>query len=183
MRIFGACEADFLCYNKYMKSRITELYHPEELDELRRKIRRGTVITVLIGLLTLAVCVALCCFVTPKNATTLLLGTVVASTLGGWAVISVSYFGVEEHKNAYKHCEAMLSGERERIDGTYELTDERLRVKRGVAMRRIRVDGVPRVGSVQVYDKKADRLKDVHHGALYTVYGFVTAYEEGHADG
>ena len=112
----------------------------------------------------------------------MLLYTICASTIGGWIVISVVHFAIDEVRRAIAHTKAVLEGERMAVDGRFTLTNERLIVKRGVSMLRVDVSGVPRLDSLQLYDKKKALFNAEKATRVYSVHGFVTAYEEGEGD-
>ena len=165
-----------------MERPITELYRRDEPMALQRRARAWIVVAALVGVAALAACAGLCALARPSNWRRLLLYTAAVSTLGGWIVITLSHFVIAELKHAQKHVEAVRDGAREPIDGRIVLTDERIRVKNGVAMRRARVEGSEGSRSVQVYEKKAAKLRGVRTARVYATHGFVTAYEADDGD-
>lgn len=156
-----------------MESERWELYDASEPEKLRNSRRIWIAAAVMIALLGLGVCIALCVLARPETGTAMMIAAIAVSTLTGWIDISISYFAVSELKHIEKHTEAMLKGERKTEEGPFTLTNERLRVKKGVGM--VRLDG-PR-GSVQVFDGKAKRLQGVTIRSVESVYGFVVACE------
>ena len=166
-----------------MERKLIELYSPDDIVRLRRRRRTVTAIAAAAALVTLAVCVFFCARTTAKNAGRMLLCAVIASTLGGWVVITLVRFFIDEYKRGEKHVKAILEGEREPVDGKFTLTNERLSVIRGVSMLRIRVEGAPRVASLQLYDKKKKLFDGAKARRVYAVHGFAAAYEtEGEGD-
>ena len=88
-------------------------------------------------------------------------------------------FAADGIKAAIKHTKAMLEGSPEEVGGSFAVTEERLFIRKGVPIVRVRVTGNDLVSSLQIYDKKAGLLPG-SAGRVRTVYGFITAYEEEH---
>lgn len=161
-----------------MEQKTVELYQKDELKKLRRRLIIEITALTAVVVLTLIICILICRKVTLYNAKNLLFWCVGTSVLGSWIALSVRIFAVDGTRCAIRHTEAMLEGERERITGTFVLTDERVRVKNGVSMIRVRHEGLERTGVLQLYDRKRDRFNASHAAAVSVVHGFVVAYEE-----
>ncbi len=161
-----------------MKLRTVALYEPNEIARQRTRLRLWIGAAAAIAAATLLACIVLCTRVRTENAQRLLLWCVALSTLGGWIVLSLRIFAIDECRNAIRHAEAMLSGPREIVEGTFALTTERVRIKNGVSMVRVSVCGAPQVQSLQLYDKKRKRFESANPVRVTTVYGFIVAYEE-----
>lgn len=165
-----------------MERNLIELYSTDDIPRLKKKERLYTAAAVAVGLLTLAVCVFFCILSRTHDPKKMLLYSICASTIGGWIVISVVHFAIDEVRRAIAHTKAVLEGERTAVDGRFTLTNERLIVKRGVSMLRVDVDGVPRLASLQLYDKKRALFSAEKAARVYSVHGFIVAYEEGEDD-
>lgn len=157
---------------------MVELYGKTHIEALRKKTALWIAIAVGIGVLTLALCVVFCLCTRTANAERMLAYTIAASILGGWTTLTIRIFVIDELLYAKKHTEAMLAGPRERVTGTFTVTKERIRVKRGVAMRKVKADGAPGVASLQLYEKLVKHFPPSGVTAVETVYGFIVAYEE-----
>lgn len=161
-----------------MKFRTVELYKSSDPAEQRARLRLWIGAAAAIAAATLLACIVLCTRVRTENAQRLLLWCIALSTLGGWIVLSLRIFAIDEWRSAIRHTEAMLSGPREVTEGAFTLTTERVRIKNGVSMVRVQVDGAPHVQSLQLYDKKRKQFETAKPVRVTTVYGFIVAYEE-----
>lgn len=159
-----------------MEKTVIELYNERELDALGKKLLRLRVIAAAVGLIALGFCVYFCATANSANAKMHYIYTVIASVLGGWAVISLRCFAINDVKAALRHVKTMLEGESETLFGSFTPTGERLFVKNGVAIRPVRCESEGRTQLLQLYDKKAE-LFDAGASRVRTVYGFITAYE------
>ncbi len=165
-----------------MERKIVELYSAAEIDSLRKKRRVWIVVTAVIGALTLGLCIWFCAKTRTQNAPQMLRNTLLTSLIGGWIVITLLHFCVEDCTCAIAHTEAILSGERETVAGTFAYKKEYTRVKRGVTMRSVAVSGAGRTALLQVYDAKEKRFDPARTHLVYSVHGFVVAYEVEDAD-
>ena len=168
--------------NGEMERKIVELYSAAEIDSLRKKRRVWIVVTAVIGALTLGLCIWFCAKTRTQNAPQMLRNTLLTSLIGGWIVITLLHFCVEDCTCAIAHTEAILSGEREPVAGTFAYKKEYTRVKRGVTMRSVPVSGAGRTALLQVYDAKEKRFDPACTHLVYSVHGFVVAYEVEDAD-
>lgn len=159
-----------------MDNKMIELYSTEEITLLKKKRNIWTGITIAIGALALALCILFCAKTNTANRDSMLIRTIVSSTLGGWIVISLSHFVIEEYRNAEKHVQAILDGPREQVEGPFEWTGEHLRVKKGVSITGIHADGEKRE-KLFLYDAKKKLFPKDKAVRVCTVYGFIVAYE------
>lgn len=160
-----------------MKEKTVELYGETDVSAANRKAGVWTAAAAVIGALTLGFCLYCAFHARAEDAVTWYKRAAAASILGGWAVITIRIFAINNFKAAKKHIEAVLDGERERIDGSFEKTGEKTIIKNGVTLEKIKVTGNDSVGFVSVYDKKASLFDDKKAASVYTVFGFITAYE------
>ena len=161
-----------------MERKTIELYQKNDLRKLRRMLVIQIAALAAVAMVTLAACILICTKVNVYNAKELLYWCVGISVLGSWIALSIRIFGLDGIRCAIKHTDAMLEGEREIITGTFTLTDERVRVRNGVSMIRVRCDSPERVGALQLYEKKKEQFIAHMAKTVYAVYGFVVAYEE-----
>ena len=159
-----------------MEKRMIELYSQEEIGLLKKKRNVWIGIAVAVAALALAFCIFFCMRTNTANRDRMLLGTIISSTLGGWIVITVTHFVVEEYQNAEKHIVAVLEGPREYEEGSFEWTGEHLRVRKGISMTGIRKVGAVK-GNLYLYDAKKKLFQAERAVRVCTVYGFVAAYE------
>lgn len=165
-----------------MDHQTIELYQKSEFAGLRRKLAIQIAAAALVVAATLCACVLICIRVNASNAAQLLWPCVGVSILGSWIALTIRIFGIDTTRCALKHTEAMLEGERETITGRFFLTDERVRIKNGVSMFRVRHEGPEQTGILQLYDRKRERFNAKAAVSVTAVYGFVVAYEEELAD-
>lgn len=166
-----------------MKTNIIELYGPDELAREKRRLLVWIVVLVLAAALVLAACIVLCTHVTQRNWQRMLTAVLLTSVLGGWTVLSLRIFVLDQIRFGEKHVAAIEEhrAERERFEGTFTLTNERLLVKNGVSMQRVQSDN-PKAGVLQLYRRKVKRFDAARAAAVYVEFGFITAYEVCDAD-
>lgn len=156
----------------------TELYSIEENERLTAKRRTAIRSMCIVGAIGLAVCIGICACVTMRNHHVLLWTTVGASIAFGWAVIFLHHAVYGEATVLYKHAERMREAEREAYTGTFEQTDEVLRVRKGVRLRRVRAvcdDG--REHMLNLCEAKAKLLPKRFSGKVETADFFIVAAE------
>ena len=168
--------------NKVVRIRHVELYGEGDLAAARRKAAFWRAAAVIIAAAGLGVCIWFCTKATPYVYLEWLKKTVIVSAVTGWAVITIRIFPLEKHKAAARHIESVTTGQRETVEGSFEVTDERTSIKRGVSMYRIKVEGDPEVASLQVYEAKAGLLRGENPVRIESVHGFAVAYEVEYED-
>ncbi len=132
----------------------------------------------IVGAIGLAVCSTICACVTVKNYHVLQWAAVGASIAFGWAVIFLHHAVYNEAAVLYKHAERMREAERERVFGTFEQTNEVLRVRKGVTLRRVRaVCGDGREHMLNLCEAKAKLLPKRFSGMAETADFFIVAAE------
>ncbi|MBR6006229.1 MAG: hypothetical protein IK064_01230 [Clostridia bacterium] len=160
-----------------MDTHITELYSGDDVIILQKKQRLWRIAAIAVAAVTLILCIVFCASSGPRNMMKMLAAAVITSTVGGWIVITIVRFALDELRYAEKHTRAVLEGERESVDGRFELTDDRTLVKRGVAMLRVDAGTESGTHALQIYEKKARRFDAKNAKRVYTVHGFIAAYE------
>lgn len=162
-----------------MEKPITELYQKDEPSRLMKRANYWRAAAAFVAVLTLAVCVNFVCTLDRNSFSKKLFSAVIASTLGGWAVISLLHFGSGDMKNEARHAKAVLGSPRETIEGKLVLTNERVYIKKGVTMRKvlIELDGRP-VKSLQLNERKLKLVESRETTKVVSSSGFVAAFEE-----
>ena len=156
-------------------------YRQEELTAARAAQKRtGAAMAVVAGA-GLVVCVVLCCLATRKNQDVTLPLTIGASTLAGWIVIFLSHSRYDGAKARARHAELMLTGPRERFSGRFTKLEGVYRVKKGVSIRKVRLQEEFHETLLTVSDEKAALLPDDFTGTVETVYDCIVAYEAADA--
>lgn len=157
------------------------LYQQEELPRAEAARRRaGTAMAVVAGVGFVA-CVALCCLATRQNQRLTLPLTIGASVLSGWIVIFLSHSRYEGAKARVRHLETMLTGPRERYAGRFTKQEGVYRVKRGVSIRKVRLQEELHESMLTVADEKVPLLPDEFTGTAETVYDCIVAWAEADA--
>ena len=150
---------------------LNALYESEELPRAQAAEKRTSRAMGIVAAAGLVLCVLFCCFTTRKNQDVTLPLTVGTSILAGWIVMAQA-----------RHAELMLTGPRETYEGRFEKLPGVYRVKKGVAIRKVRLQEELHETMLTVSDEKADRLPDVFTGTVETVYDCIVAFrEEGEA--
>ena len=164
-----------------MEKTFTELYKKEELPVLKRKERIFTAAAIASLAASFAACAVICALAGRAHDPILLPIVILISTLGGWTAITLWRFPALGYRHAYRHTEAMLEPEHESdteiVEGSFELTKDRLLIIGGVAMVRVKASSDGSVRSLQIYDKKK-KLLDPDASRVRVVNGFITAYKK-----
>ena len=164
-----------------MESKRIDLYNCKELKKLKRMLIAMRAAAVFIAAVSLAVCIFFCIGTTTANAQSQLIKTLIASTLGGWAVITLRITAIRHYKYAFVHYEAILNGDEEPFDGSFEVSDVITRIHGGVSFFDVKALGDEQK-TLSLYSGCRERFDE--HAALrvYCVYMFIKAYEVRYED-
>ena len=157
------------------------LYESEELTRAQAAEKRTGRAMGIVAAVGLVLCVLFCLFTTRKNQDVTLPLTVGTSILAGWVVIFLSHSRYEGAKARVRHLETMLTGPRERYAGRFIRQDGVWRVKRGVSIRKVRLQEEFHESMLTVADEKAPLLPDEFTGTAETVYDCIVAWAEADA--
>ena len=152
------------------------LYESDELTLARAAEGRTRRIMLAAAIVGLVLCVLFCLLTTRKNQDVTLPLTVGTSILAGWIVIFLSHSRLEDARARARHAELMLTGPRETFSGRFEKLPGVYRVKKGVAIRKVRLREDFHETMLTVSAQKADRLPDVFTGTVETVYDCIVAF-------
>ncbi len=160
-----------------MEQNVAELYTEEDIALLERRMKRLRTALVVLGAAAFAVCVALAALTNARNAGRMELAAVIISTVVGWVCIYGGIFGVSAKKKEIGHARMLRSEPRERIDGSVTVTDERLRIRGSITVRRVEVASETETRRVLVHENRAERLAELPATAVYVAHGYVAAVE------
>lgn len=160
-----------------MKQGIVELYSEADLARLRQQIRRRRAVDAAIAVAALAICVALIISTRTRNAARMELATIIVSTLAGWIVIYGSVFTVMARGRELRHATMLREEERQTVCGDVVVTDERIAIRKSITARRVEVRGEGETERLLVCEERAQALAAAGASRLYTVHGYVAAYE------
>ena len=154
------------------------LYESEELPRAQaaeKRVRKAMLMVAAVGLL---LCVLFCCFTTRKNQDVTLPLTVGASILSGWIVIFLSHSRFDGARAKARHAQLMLTGPRETFSGRFEKLEGVYRVKKGVSIRKIRLQDDFHETLLTISAEKAALVPDAFTGTVETVYDCIVAWAE-----
>lgn len=160
-----------------MKDGMVELYSDAELARMAGEIRRRRVAHGLIAVAALAACLTMIGLTGTKNAARMETAVIAVSTLAGWAVIYGSVFGVVARKRELRHAAMLRTEEREEARGVVTVTDERVNIHKSITARRVEVRGEKGTSRLLVCESRAAGLAAAGAVAVYSVHGYVAAYE------
>lgn len=140
---------------------IQDLYSPEELSRLEKKIKRERAWVFGVAGLTLALCVLFCCLTTTANYEKMELAALITSAVGGWVVIYRRVFGLQEARHELEHARYLLEAPRTSLRGRLTVTRERLRIKNSIRIRILQLDDGERVHHLKVNETQVRALKDL----------------------
>lgn len=154
------------------------LYESEELPRAQaaeKRVRKAMLMVAAVGLL---LCVLFCCFTTRKNQDVTLPLTVGASILAGWIVIFLSHSRFDGARAKARHAQLMLTGPRETFSGRFEKLEGVYRVKKGVSIRKVRLQDDFHETLLTISAEKAALVPDAFTGTVETVYDCIVAWAE-----
>ncbi len=154
------------------------LYESEELPRAQaaeKRVRKAMLMVAAVGLL---LCVLFCCFTTRKNQAVTLPLTVGASILSGWIVIFLSHSRLDGARAKARHAQLMLTGPRETFSGRFEKLEGVYRVKKGVSIRKVRLQDDFHETLLTISAEKAALVPDAFTGTVETVYDCIVAWAE-----
>jgi hypothetical protein len=154
------------------------LYESEELPRAQaaeKRVRKAMLMVAAVGLL---LCVLFCCFTTRKNQDVTLPLTVGASILSGWIVIFLSHSRFDGARAKARHAQLMLTGPRETFSGRFEKLEGVYRVKKGVSIRKVRLQDDFHETLLTISAEKAALVPDAFTGTVETVYDCIVAWAE-----
>ena len=154
-----------------------ELYSDADIGRLQKRLTGWKVGLGVLAAVGLAICVTLAALTRTANASAMELSAVLTSTVFGWVVIYFAIFEVTPRRRELGHVMMLRSGERQRLEGTVTVTDERLIIRRSIAIRRVQVQSGDQVQGALVIDTRAEALKNAGAAAVYIVNGYVAAYD------
>lgn len=96
-----------------------KLYSMETIRLEKQHARNGLILAAVLGLVSLAACVALCFGIRTANAETRRTAVITVSTLGGWAVILLTKGRILPELREYRHEEGILLGIRDDSTGRF----------------------------------------------------------------
>lgn len=157
---------------------LNALYESEELPRAQaaeKRIRKAMLMVAAVGLL---LCVLFCCFTTRKNQDVTLPLTVGTSILAGWIVIFLSHSRFDGARAKARHAQLMLTGPRETFSGRFEKLEGVYRVKKGVSIRKVRLQDDFHETLLTISAEKAALVPDAFTGTVETVYDCIVAWAE-----
>lgn len=160
-----------------MARQIIELYSETDMTQLRRRIKRWQTALWIFAACALAVCLGLIVHAGTENAAQME-GTVIAvSTVAGWIVIYCSIFVVTAGRRELSHANMLHNENRQIVQGSVTVTNERVSIIRSITARRVEVSGDGETRRLLVCENRADALEAAGAVVLYAAHGYVAAYE------
>lgn len=159
---------------------ITELYRPEDLERLERKLKRSIRAALLLAAAALALCVFFCLRANTANALRMERMAIAVSTAAGWVVIWLAHHRIAELRRERKHAEMLMTGERSALEGELELSEERMRIRGSILFYPLKLraaDGTAAAGKVIAACAPTLRRQNGKRLRLYVVNGYAAAFE------
>lgn len=162
-----------------MPQSIVELYSDEEIERLRRRVRRHTVFVAALAAAALAACIAFAVLANTANAGQMELAAVLTSTLAGWVCIYDGTFIVGAGRKELAHADMLRTEPRTRLAGRVTVGKERLRIRGSVTVRLAEVDTGAEDGPQKIYvqENHAKLLQNAGVTAVYTAHSYAAAVE------
>ena len=137
---------------------ICQLYRPEDLARLEKKMKRERAWIWGLAGATLALCVLLCCLTDNRNAARMELAAEICSCLGGWLVIGLRVFGLQSTRHERDHAAHLLESSRTELTGKLRITPERMRIKNSIRFRVLQLDDGEQLHRLKVNETRVKML-------------------------
>ena len=167
-----------------MSNTVVELYPPERLERLARNRILVKRLLWALALAALAVCVILTARVNTRNIYRMLVACICVSVAAAWIIIYFGIYVVRDGGRELAHAANLQDGPRETVDGRVTVLKGRVRIRNSITLRKVRVETDRGSTLLSVHADKAEQLiRAGERLKLYTVHGYVVAYEvTGHED-
>lgn len=158
-----------------MGTKLVKLYDERELASFKRRRLVWIVLAAAAALAALVLCIFFMKKAVAMRSPAQLLRAVIASVAGGWMVLTLRIFAIDELSRGIKHIKAMLDegSEETVVRGGFSAAKKPLRIKRGVALRRVSAENE----TLSLWERKVKRFPSEKAVAVRCVNGFITAYE------
>ncbi len=137
---------------------ICEMYRPEDLLRLEKKIKRERAWVWGLAGVTLALCVLFCCLTDLRSVEWTEPAALICSCVGGWLVIYRRLFGLRETRFELDHAARQAETPRSSLTGTLKVTGERMRIKNSIRFRVLLLDDGERVRRLKVNETRVKKL-------------------------
>ena len=159
-----------------------EFYPADAEARLARSTKIWKIITAGIAVTALAVCVALTCGVTTANASRRELLVCSVSVLAGWIVIFLLKHFVFGMGQELIHLRTLNDEPREAVTGEVTADSRRFHIPSSITVQSLYVHTQTETHRVSINTRLLRKLPKLPATlTLYTVHGYVVAYEECHA--
>ena len=153
-----------------------ELYSRAEYERLTKKNRIWKIVVISLYAAILVAELVIALMLTTENKSRLIYWMMGVSIAVGWIAIYFRVFRYSRGRAEAEHQRNMLEGEREKLTGTLKLTDEVLRIKRSITLRKAELYNADGRHRLNVHVDRAAKLPE---GLLtvWTVSNYVVAFE------
>ena len=156
---------------------MVELYADADLEQLTRQINMRRAAHLALSIAALAACLTMIALTRTGNAARMEGAVIAVSVLAGWIVLYGSLFAVAERRRELGHATMLRREPREAVRGTVAVTDERVVIRKSITARRVEVREGDEIHRLLVCETRAGALAAAGATAVYTVHGYVAAYE------
>ncbi len=161
---------------------MTEFYPADAAERLQRSNKIWKILTAGIAVSALAVCIVLVSGVTTANAAGRELLVCVISAIAGWVVIFLCKHFVFGLQRELIHLHTLHDEPREAVTGEVLTDGRRFRIPSSITVQTLHVQTGTETRRVSINTRFLRRLPKLPARlTLYTVHGYVVAYEEHHA--
>ena len=160
-----------------MGERVVELYSDKDLTRLKKRITHWRTALLILAAAAFFACVVMISLTRTENAARMETAVIAVSTAAGWIVIYGQVFVVTACRRELKHAEMLRSDARKTLAGRISVTDERVKIKSSITARRVEICDNGETSRVLVCETRARELSEATTSAIYTVHGFIAAYE------
>lgn len=155
---------------------IIELYDTASQSKQNRKLKVAKAVFYAFVFVALIFCVILFLLTDVSNEKTMRRIVIIVSGVAGCAAIYFYSFAVIDVKHSAEHAKRMISGEREKLVGTFVIGEKDIKIPGSIIIRPMRVQTDGGEQRINVSAEKVPLLpRDGGRYVLYTVNGYLAA--------
>ena len=153
-----------------------ELYSRDILERQKKQNRIWKIILIALAAAAVIAEIVLFALTNTKNQQVMIYWIIGVAVVAGWIIIYFNVFRRGKLKVETQHAENMLTGEREELEGTLKLTDEVLRIKKSITLRKAELYNADGRHKLNIHVDKAALVPE-GKVRVWTVSNYVAAFE------
>lgn len=156
---------------------MTELYTQEKILKSKKRVVALKAFLIALMTVSLASAVALCFFVTTKNAQAILAAIIIEFTLSGWVSILVLNLFCLPAAREYRHMESLSKEETVLSEGEISLSPVEFQIPKSISIQKVTLKDGEHTETLSVNAKFAKALSQSGRVRVKSAKGYITGIE------